>query len=480
MRFCPQFLWRPRLPAICLLLFAGLLFPAPEAAAASTEDTAPATAGAEEAKKRSFSTGTAFFDDGALSGGVYYFQRDRRRLNIDTGNYDRNLQHATVQGNIEFNSGFVGDVVGMDFGVFGSADVMNHGAVDHEMNFVPWHDPWHPDWDNTHTQDGASVYKAHLKARLGNFWGKAGYFQPSGPGILGVNWSIMPGTYEGVEVGADFGRLSIAAAWADAYKAPWYVNTNNFYQTDGETHVAWLWSTGARYTFDNGLMLESAYGESENYLKNADFKVEYGFALGPGKLSLGYHLYLMNDSDNSDDGPNDMFSGMASQNYAFARYEPGLWTLKLEGTYTSAPFESENQRGYFAYRLTNPNGSSKGAYSIWWDARSDWNADNEKAAFSYVGRKLDDLLPPKGFSAGSGVALGWDGRGYGVSKHLKEWGFLFDLGYEHPDGPLKGAFVKAHYLIYRNGSHEPDWEPYKNAFQNEYDFKLFMGIPFSL
>ncbi len=449
-------------------------------ARAASDDTAPATAGAEESKERSFSTGTAFFDDAALSGGVYYFQRYRDRLNIDTGRYERNLQHATVQGNVEFNSGFIGNVIGLDVGVFGSADVMNHGAVDHEMSFVPWGDPWHPNWNKTSTEDGASVYKALLKAKVGNFWGKAGYFQPSGPGVLGVNWSIMPGTYRGVEAGADFGGLSLAGAWVDGYKAPWYENINEFRRTDGEIRVSHLWSAGARYTFENGLMLEAAYGESENYLKNAHLKSEYGFGLGSGKLTLGYHLYLMDDSDDSDTNENDMFSGIASQHYAFARYNLEAWTFKLEGTHTRAPFESSNQRGYFAYRLTNPNGSSKGAYDPWWDARSDWNADNETAFFAYVRRGLDDVLPVAGFSAGTGAAYGFDGRGYGAAEHLSEWGVLFDLGYEHPDGPLKGAFVKAHYLIYRNGSHKPDWEPYKNAFQDEYDFKLFMGIPFSL
>ena len=448
---------------------------------AENEDTAPATAGAEESKAKSFSTGTAFFDEAKLFGGVYYFQRDRKRWSPDTDTFKRNLQHATMQANVEFNSGFVGDVIGFDFGVFGSSDLMNHGAVDHEMSFVPWSDPWHPNWSKTHTEDGTSIYKAHLKAKLGNFWGKAGYFQPTGPGVLGVNWSIMPGTYQGAEAGADFGRLSVAVAWADAYKSPWYTSTNNFLQTDGETHVAWMWSSGLRYTFENGLKLEVAYGESEDYLKNAHFKSGYTVEFSKNNsLDLGYHLYLMNDSDNSDTGPNDMFSCLASQHYAYAHYNLNDWTFKLEGTLTRAPFESENQRGYFAYRLTNPNGSSKGAYEPWWDARSDWNADNEKAVFGYVQRRLDDLLPTAGFSAGVGASYGFDGRGYGASEHLKEWGVLFDVGYEKPDGALKGAFVKAHYLIYRNGSHKPDWEPYKNAFQDEYDFKFFMGIPFSI
>lgn len=57
----------------------------------------------------------------------------------------------------------------------------------------------------------------------------------------------MPGTYRGVNAGADFGRLSLAAAWADEYKSPWFVNMNRFRKNDGETSVPWLWSAGVRY-----------------------------------------------------------------------------------------------------------------------------------------------------------------------------------------------------------------------------------------
>ena len=89
---------------------------------------------------------------------------------------------------------------------------------------------------------------------------------------------------------------------------------------------------------------------------------------------------------------------------------------------------------------------------MWWDARSDWNADNEKAAYCGAMRTLDDLLPIAGFSAGAGAAFGFDGRGYGTAEHLKEWAFTFDLNYVKPDGPLEGAFVKLHYTEYRNGT----------------------------
>lgn len=464
------------------LLLLTLLQAAPQPAGA-TDDLAPATQGEEEDKKRSFSTGTNIFDDADLSGGVYYFQRDRRRHDPKRGRYTNNLNHATVQANADFASGFAGDVLGFDFAVFGSHDIKNTGSVDHEMNFFPWRNPWRPDWSKNRTEDGVSIYKASIKAKAGDFWGRAGYFQPTGPGVLGVNWSIMPGAYRGVNAGADFGNLSLALAWADAYKSPWFKEMNDFRKNDGESKIPWLWSSGIRYTFDTGLMLETAYGESKGHLWNAQFKSAYNLPFGDdGKstLSFGYQLYLMGDSDNSGESPNDNFAGTASQHYAFLHYETAPWLFKLEATYTKAPFSNEHQLGYFAYRLTDRSGSSKGAYDIWWDARSDWNAHNEKAAFASFQRSLDDILPVAGFYAGAGAALGWDGEAYGVSEHFKEWAFNIDLGYVKPEGALKGAFIKLHLTEYRNGTQQPSWAPYKNGFQSEHDIKLFAGIPFDL
>lgn len=447
------------------------------------DETAPATAGAEEGKKRSFSTGADLIDDGILSGGIWYFQRDRRRYNVETRQYENNLNHATLTANLDFTSGFLGDVIGFDIAVFGTHDIKNTGSPDHEMNFFPWGDPWHPDWSQSNARDGTSVYKAAVKLKAGPVWAKAGYFQPSGPGVLGVNWSIMPGTYRGVNGGADFGGLSVAFAWADAYKAPWYQNVNDFRKNDGESRVPWMWSSGARYTFDSGVMLEAAYGESKKHLWNGHFKAHYDTVLDEEEnctLRLGYQAYVMGDNDNSADTVNDNFDGTAWQHVLFFHYGTGPWLFRLEGTYTLSPFNSEYQMGNFVYRLTDRNGSSKGAYDIWWDARSDWNHHNEKAVFAGVDRSLDDILPIKGFSIGAGAAIGWDGEAYGTARHLKEWAFNADIGYTHPEGPLQGAFIKLHYTEYRNGTSLPSWEPYKNGFQSEHDIKLFAGIPFSL
>lgn len=464
-------------PAASALLLCLVFVSALPAPAVGEEDMAPATRGQDDG--RTFSTGTNFFDDAQISGGFYAFRRYRSRYSPEEGRYNPNLNHATIQANAEFVSGFLGDHIGFDLGVFGSHDVLNTRSVDHEMSFFPWSDPWHPKSGKQSTEDGFSVYKAALKAKAGPFRTRAGWFQPEGPGVLGVNWSFMPGTYRGGEAGFEHGGLSVALAWADEYKAPWYQSTNAFTKNDGETNVPWLWSSGVRYAFENGPVLELAYGSSKGHLKNAHFKSRYGLELYGGTLTFGYHLYAMDDSDDSGASENDNFDGIASQHFLFAAYAHAPWTLRLEGTWTRAPMSSEHSQGQFAYRLTDRSGSSKGAYEPWWDARSDWNAHDEKAFFFGVERSLDDILPWEGFSVGAGAAMGFDGKAWDTAEHFKEWAFTADVGYTHPDGPLKGAYAKFHYTEYRNGTGKPSWDPYRNGFQSEHDFKFMVGIPFS-
>ena len=120
----------------------------------------------------------------------------------------------------------------------------------------------------------------------------------------------------------------------------------------------------------------------------------------------------MTDSDD-DGGVNDNFDGIALQHYLFGLYELDMWTFRLEGTYTSAPMSGPWSQGQFAYRLADRSGGAKGAYEVWWDNRSDWNADDEKAVFAGVERRLDDILPVPGFYLGVSGAVGWDGRGWG-------------------------------------------------------------------
>ena len=221
--------------AVILLVGGAYLLPFNAAADELKSELSPEPAPPEEPGLNAArgSERNPFWRDAVLSGAFYYFQRYRDRYDVSDEHYHVNLSHASPQAAAEFSSGYLGGFVGLDVGAFGVVDLYNHGAPDHEMNFFPWRDPWHPDWSATDADNGASVYKANIKFKVGPAWARAGYFQPSGPGVLGVNWSFLPGTYQGAEMGADIGNLALAGAWANEYKAPWFKDTYRFRQNDG-------------------------------------------------------------------------------------------------------------------------------------------------------------------------------------------------------------------------------------------------------
>lgn len=418
-----------------------------------------------------------FLDDASISGSLYYFQRIRNRYNPAEDKYDTNLHHATGQLSMEFNSGWLGNFFGLDVGAFAALDFQNSGSPAHEMNFFPWRDPWNADWSAEDADDGASVYKAQARIQAGPVWAKGGWFQPSGPGVLGVNWSFLPGTYLGAEAGFNVPHLSFAAAFATEYKAPWFKDTYKFRRNDGTTPVDYIWSMGAALTLlEERFRLELAYGESEGYLQNGHLKARYSLPFENSALTLSYHLYLMGDSDDSG-GVNDNFDGLAQHHFLAARYETAPWTFQLEALHTRAPENSPESRGYFAYRLISAYGGANGAYEPWWDLRSDWDHDNETAIFAKISRTGEDFGLP-GLSAGISFAYGFDGQARGHSTHLAEYAFGFDIAYTVQEGCLEGSMVKLHYTDYRNRTNQPDWSPFKNAFQDERDIKLTVIIPF--
>ena len=421
-----------------------------------------------------------FFRDSKFNATLYYFQRYRDRYDVKDGDYGVNLNHASGQLSLDFESGWLGETIGFDFGIFGSYDFYNHGSPDHEMNFFPWRDPWSANWNLKRTRDAASVYKALVKVKAGPVWARAGYFQPQGPGVLGVNWSFLPGTYQGAEVGADFGRLTVAAAWANQYKAPWFNEVYHFKNKNDQTgevrDVDYLWSLGLRYNLAEGMSLEAAYGESQNYLWNAHLKAKYNLpVLGGDNLYLTWQLYLMNDLGGVR-SVDDNFSGLASQQYLAAIYTTGPWTTNLEFTYSLAPDKDPGNVGYFAYRLVRPSGGAKGAYEPWWDLRSDWNHHEEKAVFLKIGRALDDLGLPGVRAAVSG-AYGWGGKSSDTETRFSEAAYGLDLSYTVGGGFLEGAVLALHFTRYDNRTGLPSWAPFQNAFQDEHDVKFSLVIP---
>lgn len=427
------------------------------------------------------SSGNAFFDDASITGGVYTFSRKRNRYNPESAKFETNLDHTSVLGNVDFSSGYIGGIVGLDLGIYGSMDLQQGGGVDHEMNFFPWDNPYKPDWSQAEAKDDVSFYKAALKLKLANTWAKAGYIQPSGPGGLGVNWNFLPGTYRGAQFGADFGNLSVAYMWADEYKAPWFQETYGFRTRNpdagltgaNDIEIDYLHSVGAVYTFNNGLILDGAFSQSDDYLDTYHAKLKHSMEIADGTLNLAYHFYGAKDA-----GDLAVYDGNAWQQALTASFAIGPYTLKAESTITRA----KGKQGYFVYRTTVPSGTSAGAYDLWWDSRSDFNHDGEKAVYAGLWRDLADM-DLAGWRVGASFAYGWDGKPSSDANvqdaELKESAVNVDIGYTVQDGNWKGSSLALHWTNYDNHSGQPSWTNFKNAFQDEHDIKLTMVIPYS-
>ena len=436
----------------------------------------------------------AFADDSKLSGGVFYFQRERDRkqaqdahyndkgeyVPAQDGKYHSNLSHSTAQLALNFNSGYAWDVVGIDIGGFGAANlaVDESNGVNEENEFSFWGNSWGAGGDGL-SENGASLSTAALKLKFmdGAVTAKGGFTQLNVPGILGVNWSYQPGTYRGGQIEGNFGGLYLTYAIADEYKAPWFRNTNGFsksnpYASDSYSdanQIDYIHGLAARYTFENGTAVTGSYGQSEGYMDSYHFKLAQKFDV-LGGLNTSYQFYG-SDTDNND------YDGLAWQQALTAGWAMGPYGFRIEGLWTKA----EGDLGNYLPRLTRGYGNSQGANEIWWDSRSDWNHNNEKALFAGVNRSLDDLVGAPGWSVGVSGAYGWDAEnGDGTRTAGKEWAANFDVMYSVQDGKLKGTLFKLHYTDYNNEQDDKGSWYYPNMFSSEHDVKFHIIMPFTI
>ncbi len=425
-----------------------------------------------------------FFSESTISGNLNFFMRARDRAGKDANGDDTskgtNLDHGSVFANLGFHSGYVADVIGFDAVVYSTFDMWageeTGGSFEHEMNFFDCDSAYgaSSSCDSYNTDNGVSFATAALKFKFAeSVNAKLGYFQPSVPSTLGVNWSFAPGTYRGGELGASFGDLSLGFVYADEYKAPWFketyeFNEGTFWGGEGD-NVGDVYSLGARYALSNGISFDVGYGAlTDGDRKNAHVKVKGTTDSG---LYWSPQLYVVDDDNQYDD--------TAFQLALLTSKSVGQYSFRAEATYTSA--DSEDTRGNvgnMAYRLTEQYGGSNGAYEIWWNNRSDFNHDGEYAFFLSAARDFSDI-GGNGFSAGISGAYGAgaDADGY---DELVEYAYSFFANYAIQAGALKDANVSFYYTNFYNDSDAADWDAYSNAFNDETDFKLMLTIPFAV
>ena len=247
---------------------------------------------------------SGFIEDASLKGNVFYWQRQRDRKETDPasdahGEYRANLHHASLNSNLDYTSGYAGGWIGLDFALFGAAELSSSGpAAPNEIGFSKARTRWEEKWNGD--SSGAAIYKAALKLNYHDYWLRAGYIQPTGQSLIASHWSFLPGTYRGVETGAryDFqaaGELSLSWIWSDKYKAPWYRDLYDFREADGKTGIRYLHSFGMKYDFKNSLVLEGAFGQAADYMDQYFAKASWSATPGGYALNTSYQFYGAHD-----------------------------------------------------------------------------------------------------------------------------------------------------------------------------------------
>lgn len=424
---------------------------------------------------------SGFITDSTLSAGIYYWNRHRVRKDILDSEYKDNLTHSTANLSLDFSSGYFNDFIGLDLGAFSALEFNDGGpAYPNEIGFSDSKTRWDEQWGGD--RSGLSLYKAAIKLKSNSAWARLGYIQPTGQTLLAPHWSLMPGTYQGIEAGNQFdfglsGALSVSYMWSNRYKAPWYSEMYNFRQADGTTKIDYLHSIGLKYDFKNDVVIEAAYGQAKSYMNQYFAKASYKTALLNHDLKMSYQFYASEDKVSAEN-PNSVYDGLAWLQALTFGYKAGALDWRLEGVVVKAP----GKQGFFVQRMTPGYGSSNGRLDIWWNSRSDFNADSEQAIFLGVDYDLVHLSLP-GWSVGTSYAYARNAKPstlplFDQSQRLKESAWNFDLSYAVPSGKLKGAVAKLHYTRFKNHSDVPSWGGgYGNIFQSEKDIKLIVSMP---
>nr|WP_208609973.1 OprD family outer membrane porin [Gilliamella mensalis] len=427
-----------------------------------------------------------FTDDASLTGNIFFWNRDRERKDIDTHKYEKNLRHTSFNTNLDFKSGYIADRFAIELGGYGAWEVSNGGnGHPNEIGFSGAHTRWDEDWKKD--VSGLSFYKAQANFKIDElFWLKAGYIQPSGQTLLAPHWSLLPGTYRGFELGStlDFdtaGVLSMSYMWTDKYKAPWYKKLYEFKQWGAGKKIDYLHSAGLKYDFKNNLVLESAFGQAHNYMNQFFGKVSYKMDVFDRPLTMSYQFYGATDQSHKD---KDVYDGLAWLQAATLGYQVGPVGLRLEGVCVKA----EGEQGFFLQRMTPDYASSNGRLDVWWNSRSDFNANGEKAVFVEVTYDLSHLsYYLAGWKTGASYAYGWNAkpstnRQFNQKQRLIESAYNFDLGYTVQESWAKDTAFQLHYTKYNNHSNSiPSWGGgYGNIFQDERDIKFIVTIPFTV
>lgn len=435
-------------------------------------------------------------DDASLNASVAFFQRHRERVDEsgESGRYQDDLDHATVQNAIQFKSDYVNEQWGVNFSAFTATDVHYDDElprnIENEFSFAG--DRWSKE-NRRRAENGASITVATIKYRHVNqgFRAKVGYAPMNVPGIIGVNWSYQPGSYRGAQFkwlpNKRLEGLTVTYAWADEYKAPWYIHTQQFSKLNawedkpvsGANKIDYIHGLAFSYEDeDSEHSWQASMGQSKDYIDT--FYVKWGYQpQSIDNFSISYLAYASDSKNNTLE--HTVYDGLAWQQGVRVDWQVNDWHLKTEALVTQA-----NGLGSYLPRLTRGYANSQGSSEFWWDSRSDWNNDGEKAIYVGAWYRFPLLWGMPGWQLGASAAYGWGANRWVNQKQDRdasdgsESAINIDLIYQFNSGALKGAEFKLHLTDYRNHQDRKGSYYYHNMFTSERDIKLHFVLPISI
>jgi hypothetical protein len=422
----------------------------------------------------------SFIANSKLDGSLKFFMRNRVRSDVVNGiNQPKmpNLDHGSLNLSLNFSSGYISKTIGMDVNLYSTFDMWQNESPDHEMNFWGVDNPYDKNptsssgcsgtWEKNCNQNGGQVQTAAIKLKSSEMLNaKIGYFQPSVPTAVGVNWSFSAGTYIGGQIGANFNQLELGLVVADEYRAPWFKESYGFRTSKGND-AGQIYSFGSKYRISKNNHIDIAYGALTRG-KRINSHIKYKHKTHSGRV-LSAQIYIVDDRE--------LYSSTAYQIALLSFKKLGAYSLRTEATYTSAKLIDKSLVGNMPYRLTDTYAGSNGAYDIWWNNRSDFNHDGEIAIFSSFSRDMTDFgTPGLNIEVSGAFGAGAKSELTGIDE-LIEYSASGSLIYDIQKGPLKDSSIKVHYTYYKNLSNAGNWNPYTNAFQDETDLKISLTMP---
>ena len=166
-------------------------------------------------------------------------------------------------------------------------------------------------------------------------------------------------------------------------------------------------------------MLEAAFGRAQGYVNQYFTKASYKFDVLGNPLTTSYQFYGAEDRISDKNDPNSIYDGGTA-----AGADLRLHHRPIQLASGRHHGQGGRQRGFFLQRMTPTYASSNGRLDVWWDNRSDFNANGEKAVYAGVMYDLSNWNLP-GMAVGGSYVYAQDAKPstnpiYDQSQRLKE------------------------------------------------------------